>query len=479
MMAAVHVLTAPLHGELTTVRSASASDVDRLVRWHADPEVARFWDDETFTVAEIRVRLARPDVDAYIIERGGAPVGYLQVWFEARRPGEAGLDMFLIPAARGAGLGPDAARAVARWLLTTGGQRRLTVDPYRSNEVAIRAWEKARFRREQEREADDDHRAPWLLMALDRVPEPDERGTSVLADVLRDAGLPRPQSARELRGGANSQVFEVVVPGYPVIVAKLYPDDLAWKREKEVYVYGLLADRPGVPVPTVMGSGVLDDARSTSYLLLTKLEGVLAAEIMVGLAPIAVEAIYAELGSIMRAIHAVTFDAFGYVTTTVLDPHPTNDRYMRFQFAKKLHEFDELGGPAPIRGRIERHVDALDGTFSRCAGAVLCHDDLHEGNVLLVQRDGAQHVSGILDVENVVAGDPILDLAKTVYYAARDDAGKRRGLLAGYGDLPTGWEEALDVYVLYHALELWDWFALQGDAEPAASVLRDLERLTT
>ena len=38
-----------VRGRLTTLRPADADDVDRLVAWHADPEVARYWDDETFT----------------------------------------------------------------------------------------------------------------------------------------------------------------------------------------------------------------------------------------------------------------------------------------------------------------------------------------------------------------------------------------------------------------------------------------------
>ena len=51
---------------------------------------ARFWDDETFTPAEMEERLARPDVDAWIVEENGEPVGYLQTHPE-------GLDMFLCP----------------------------------------------------------------------------------------------------------------------------------------------------------------------------------------------------------------------------------------------------------------------------------------------------------------------------------------------------------------------------------------------
>jgi aminoglycoside 6'-N-acetyltransferase len=135
-----------------------------LVRWHADPEVARYWDDETFTHEEMLERLARGDVDAFIVEEGGRPVGYLQVW----REGDAGgLDMFLIPDARGRGLGPDAARAVATEL-TRRGWTRVTVDPYTWNEEAVRAWRKAGFVDVEEREPDEDHTARWLLMEFRR-----------------------------------------------------------------------------------------------------------------------------------------------------------------------------------------------------------------------------------------------------------------------------------------------------------------------
>ena len=76
----------------TTLRRATDDDVDRLVAWHADPDVSRYWDDETFTRDEVHARLARPDVEAWIVEAEGEPVGYLQVhstgwtcsWLHAR-----------------------------------------------------------------------------------------------------------------------------------------------------------------------------------------------------------------------------------------------------------------------------------------------------------------------------------------------------------------------------------------------------------
>lgn len=135
-----------------------------LVAWHADPDVSRYWDDETFTREEMLARLGRPNVDSYVIEHDGAEIGYLQVWFSEAIPDEAGLDMFLIPQVRGRGLGPDAARTITDWLLRPGGVRRVTVDPYVSNNRAIRAWTKAGFRPLEERPPDDERAAPWLFM---------------------------------------------------------------------------------------------------------------------------------------------------------------------------------------------------------------------------------------------------------------------------------------------------------------------------
>ena len=146
-----------VHGRLTTLRPADARDVQRVVDWHADPEVSRYWDGETFTRPEMEERLARRDVEAWIVEEQGEPAGYLQVHPD-------GLDMFLIPSARGRGLGPDAARAMAEHLVRDRGWSRVTVDPYAWNEGAVRAWERAGFVEVSRHEAGGEYTARWILM---------------------------------------------------------------------------------------------------------------------------------------------------------------------------------------------------------------------------------------------------------------------------------------------------------------------------
>lgn len=154
----------PIRGRLTTVRPATADDVERLVAWHADPEVARYWDGETFTSDEMRRRLERDDVDSWIVEADGEGVGYMQSWWQdEREPRRGGIDMFVVPRARGRGLGPDAAQALARSLLASGWAE-VTVDPYVWNEAAVRAWRRAGFVEVSRRPPDSDHTAEWVLM---------------------------------------------------------------------------------------------------------------------------------------------------------------------------------------------------------------------------------------------------------------------------------------------------------------------------
>jgi aminoglycoside 6'-N-acetyltransferase len=152
-----------VRGQLTVVRPATDEDVDLLVAWHADPEVSRYWDDETFTPEQMRERLEREPVDAWIIELGGEPVGYLQSWWEEAGPRRGGLDGFLLPDVRGRGLMPDAARALAESLLAAGWQY-VTVDPYAWNEQALRGWANAGFVEVSRHEPDEDHRSEWVLM---------------------------------------------------------------------------------------------------------------------------------------------------------------------------------------------------------------------------------------------------------------------------------------------------------------------------
>ena len=61
-----------VHGDRTLLRPVEEADVDLLLAWHADEEVARYWDHKTFTRATMLLRLARGRVTPFVVEAEGA-----------------------------------------------------------------------------------------------------------------------------------------------------------------------------------------------------------------------------------------------------------------------------------------------------------------------------------------------------------------------------------------------------------------------
>jgi aminoglycoside phosphotransferase (APT) family kinase protein len=283
----------------------------------------------------------------------------------------------------------------------------------------------------------------------------------------------------EIRGGHIGAVYEIgLTGGAPSFVLKVYPETLHWKMQKEVNVCELLSARLGVPVPRIL---LADDTKSLiglNFVLMTKLDG----EGLYGLEATLTEAeifsIYSQMGQVLREIHRISIEAFGYIGPSgVSTPHASNRAYMSFQFDKKLAEFAEYGGDSGLGHRLRAFVGGQTHLLDACTVASLCHYDFHPGNVLVDRKAGSLHLSGILDFENAIAGDPLMDIAKTLDYAIGEDETKKAGLLAGYGPIERqGWRKAVTLYRLYCVLELWCWMAQIGNREPLAGLTRDLER---
>lgn len=213
------------------------------------------------------------------------------------------------------------------------------------------------------------------------------------------------------------------------------------------------------------------------FTVMTMLDGTPLSEVCPQLTDRDLHHVYQHIGRLMAQVHRIGQDDYGYLTTRILDPQPTNTGYMLGQFTKKLREFADLGGAEALSAAIEAHVREHSHLFAACSTPVLCHNDLHEGNVLVSHHGDGWQVTGYVDVENAIAADPLLDLAKTDYYAIRGDQTKRGALLRGYGALPKGWFARLAIYRLYHALELWDWFALINQPAPLPGIAADIARI--
>ncbi|MEV0005586.1 GNAT family protein [Micromonospora sp. NPDC050980] len=136
-----------LRGRAVTLRPATDADVDALAAIRATPEVRRWWRGDDDLAGAVRADLADDSLTVYVIEHADRLVGAIQ-WYAETDPDyrHASLDIFLDPAARGAGLGGDAIRTLVRHLADEYGHHRFTIDPAAANTAAIRAYAKVGFR---------------------------------------------------------------------------------------------------------------------------------------------------------------------------------------------------------------------------------------------------------------------------------------------------------------------------------------------
>jgi Ser/Thr protein kinase RdoA (MazF antagonist) len=182
-------------------------------------------------------------------------------------------------------------------------------------------------------------------------------------------------------------------------------------------------------------------------------------------------------------MHAIPMPGYGYIRRDGVEwSLPSNRDYMSTAFDSAFRRFRDAGGDLDLQHRLEALVDAnMDLTVS--TGPVLCHDDLHQGNVLVEQRpDGELRLSGLIDFGNARAADPLFDLAKALFCSSHEDPRAGPPLLEGYGELdhpdPTS---ALWLYTLHHRVSMWAFLTGLGQDPGAADgpggLIRDLHEM--
>jgi aminoglycoside 6'-N-acetyltransferase len=132
-----------IRGEWVTLRPITPQDRDALKAIRDEPEVIRWWGEQTE---------AWPGDDETVEELAvvheGEIVGSVQFWEDPDADSRhADVDILLATRVHGQGLGTDAMRTITRHLIEGRGHHRITLTTSPYNARAIRAYEKTGFRR--------------------------------------------------------------------------------------------------------------------------------------------------------------------------------------------------------------------------------------------------------------------------------------------------------------------------------------------
>ena len=139
-------------------RPMTADDLPLLKRWLAAPHVVQWWGNTYEQFELVRGDLEVEAMDQYVVTTNDRPFGYLQcydpmVWPDnglgAHPAGTRGIDQFIGESEMlERGHGSAFIRIFIERLLKAGSPRIIT-DPDPNNHRAIRAYEKAGFRRDR------------------------------------------------------------------------------------------------------------------------------------------------------------------------------------------------------------------------------------------------------------------------------------------------------------------------------------------
>ncbi len=247
----------------------------------------------------------------------------------------------------------------------------------------------------------------------------------------------RVRDAAPLAGGGFATVWWAVLDDGRRVVLKLAPPTgtplLRYERglcAAEERYFRLVAERaPQVPVPAVLRHGT--DPAYGEWLVTELLPGRSLSDLAEADGAVDDGPARYDLGMALAALHQVTGDRFGYDGDRAAGPT------WRAAFTAMLDELladaADWGVRLPVTpGRLHelvgRHADVLD----EVRRPALLHFDCWDGNVLAApDRDGRLRLSGLVDGERFLYGDPLLDLVSPRLFR-RVEAEPEHPLLRGY-----------------------------------------------
>lgn len=212
--------------------------------------------------------------------------------------------------------------------------------------------------------------------------------------------------------------------------------------ERTAAIHDLLRTRTSVPVAEIVAVDTTYAQFPWRYLIQTRLQGTVWAQLAPQLDPSQLHAAYMQIGQAVAQMHNITFPAFGEIGTT----GSISFVDALLQRAKRSIQQDHL------RERFAEIIEDRRYLFTSITRSVLCHDDLHHYNVLFSQVDDSWQLAGILDFDKAWAGHHETDLARLDFWDNMMGAGFREAYTAVHR-IDSGYEHRRLVYQLLWCLE--------------------------
>ena len=248
-----------------------------------------------------------------------------------------------------------------------------------------------------------------------------------------------------MSGGGFAAVWEVetgdgrhlVLKVAPPAGARLLRYEANLLAAEAAYFRRLHKDAPSVPVPVVV-------ACDTEALLMTRLPGEALTAYEESMDT---DASRDGLGRVMTQVHQLQGDRFGY-TGDRPSGRSWPDAYRAIVEALLADAETFSVALQDVPRRVRRAVDAAANALACVTRPTVVHFDLWDGNVLAtVDGDGVPRMTGLVDGERWLCGDPLIDFVSPALFRRIEDEPHGpfvSGYRAAAGVDPLDWPAAAE-----------------------------------
>ena len=200
-------------------------------------------------------------------------------------------------------------------------------------------------------------------------------------------------------------------PSVKVVVRLAGPEaPLICPFDRTAALYGLVAAHTTIPMPQVLAVDVSYQAWPWRYLIKTHIPGQEWAVVRWQMSMEELSDAYRQIGDAVAQLHAIRFPTFGEVavdeTAQKVEPY----------FAALTERARQSIKNARLRDLFFSVLDGQRHLFLDVRHASLCHEDLHQHNILFQYRQGQWHLATILDFDKAWAGHHETDLARLEFW---------------------------------------------------------------
>jgi aminoglycoside phosphotransferase (APT) family kinase protein len=266
-----------------------------------------------------------------------------------------------------------------------------------------------------------------------------------LAAILRTEAISNELTSQDvLDGGTFNTVYRLQFADRPGIVLKLTPDPngaaMTYEHgilRSEAEFYTLARAHTGLPVPQVIAVHELAAEHGGGQaLLVEELPGVSWSQM--SLPAEDQSRLRARLGELVASMRQVSGPGFGYPAQSTGPLTPSWAEAFTGMTEAVLADAERFEAELPVSAdQVRKMLAACSADLEQVTTPILVHFDLWSGNILVDVTGPAPVISGIIDGERSLWGDPIIDLVSTALLAEiRDDADFIRGYQRAGAVLP-------------------------------------------